>query len=172
MTDEPVIVARIARAHGIHGALILDPETDRPEAIFREGRQLMVVDGPPGAPASIRLAEARPHGGRWLVTVEGIGDRTQAERLRGGDLAVPRSDLPGLEDGGYLLQDLLGAALVEAGETLGTVRDVYDLPAGPMLSVDVEGRERLVPFDPGLVLSVDLEAGAIHVELPEGLLDI
>jgi len=172
VTDRPVIVARIARAHGIHGVLLLDAETDHPEALFREGRRLLVVGGAPAAPSSIRLTGARPHGARWMVTVEGIGDRTAAERLRGGNLAVPRSELPHLDEGGYLLGDLVGAALVETGERLGTVRDVYDLPAGPMLSVDVEGRERLVPFDPGFVVSVDLDAREIHVELPEGLLDI
>jgi len=172
VTDEPVIVARIARAHGIHGALLLDAETDHPEALFREGQRFRVLSGPPGAPDSVRLTDARPHGGRWLVTLEGVADRTAAERLRGGDLAVPRSELPHMDEGGYLLRDLVGAALVEGGETLGTVRDVYDLPAGPMLSVDVEGRERLVPFDAGFVVSLDLEAGAIHVELPEGLLEI
>ncbi len=172
MTDEPVIVARIARAHGIHGALLLVGETDRPEALFQAGRRLLIVGDVPDAPPSIRLEAARPHGKRWLVTVEGVPDRTAAERLRGLDLAVPRSELPELDEGDYLLGDLVGLALVEGGRRLGKVTDVYELPAGPMLAVDVDGRERLVPFDAGFVASVDFEAGEIHVELPQGLLEL
>lgn len=169
--DEPVIVARIARAHGIHGGLLLDVETDFAEALFQPGQRLRVV-GKDHAMEVATLTEARPHSGRWLVRVEHISDRTAAETLRGASLAVPRSALPELPEDGYLLNDLIGMRVFEDGESIGSITDVYDFPSGPMLAVDVDGRERMIPFQPEIVDAVDAKDGKVHVTLPKGLLDV
>ncbi len=172
MDDEPVVVARIARAHGIHGGLLLAPETDHAKELFVPGRVLSVLDPPPGSPGRLTIAEASPHQARWRIRVEEIGDRTLAESLRGAWVAVAREELPALGEGEYFLHDLVGLRVEEEGRLLGTVDDVYELPAGPMLAMEAGGRERLIPFHPEMVREVDLEAGVIRVELPEGLLDL
>jgi 16S rRNA processing protein RimM len=176
MSDEPVIVARVARAHGIRGGLLLDSETDAPEALFRKGRRLRVAGAPedavPGRPREIELVDAQPHAGRWLVTVREVSDRTTAETLRGATLTVPRGELPEFSDEAFLLHDLIGLSVVQGDRVLGEIRDVYDLPAGPMLSVRVEGRDRLIPFDEQFVIEVDFDEERVLVELPEGLLDL
>jgi len=169
--DDPVIVARVARAHGLHGGLLLDAETDTPEALFQTGRRLRVV-GVAGAPPEVELTNAQFHSGRWLVAVAGVSDRTAAERLRGAHLTVLRSELPDFPDDGLLLHDLIGMTVVEGETELGEIRDVYDMPQGPMLAVDIEGRERLIPYDEPFVTRVDPDAGTVVVELPAGLLDI
>jgi len=187
MSDAPVIVARIARPHGIRGGLLLEAETDHAEALFRAGRRLHLIDartdtggradatgragGTPPPPA-LTLQTARLHGGRWLVEVREVADRTVAERLRGARLAVPREELPELPDGGYLLHDLIGMSVCEADMTIGVIREVYDQPGAPLLALDVDGRERLIPFEAELVVELDFEAGEVHMKLPDGLLDI
>ena len=201
MSDAPVIVARIARPHGIRGGLLLEAETDHAEALFRAGRRLDLIDagagarpgaGPradarPGAgaragagagaggalrPRALTVETARLHGGRWLVEVREVADRTAAEELRGARLGVPREELPELPDGGYLLHDLIGMSVCEAEMTIGVIREVYDQPGAPLLAVDDAGRERLIPFEADLVVELDFEAGEIHMKLPAGLLDI
>ncbi len=172
MDDESVVVARIARAHGIHGGLLLAPETDHAEELFVPGRVLSVLDPPPAAPARLTIVEASPHQARWRIRVEEIADRTVAESLQGVYVAVGREELPALEEGEYFLHDLVGLQVEEEGRPLGTIGDVYELPAGPMLAVEADGREWLIPFRPEMVREVDLEAGVVRVELPEGLLDI
>ena len=185
MSDAPVIVARIARPHGIRGGLLLEAETDHAEALFQAGRRLRLIDAPPGATAqagdraagalqlrALTLETARLHGRRWLVEVREVADRTAAEGLRGARLGVPREELPELPDGGYLLHDLIGMSVCEADRTIGVVRDVYDQPGAPLLALDVDGHERLVPFEAELVVALDFEAREVHMKLPAGLLDI
>ena len=175
MSDAPVIVARIARPHGIRGGLLLDAETDHAEALFQAGRRLQLIDQGADAalpPAALTVETARLHGGRWLVEVREVADRTAAERLRGARLGVPREELPDLPDGGYLLHDLIGMSVCEEDTTIGVIREVYDQPGAPLLALDVDGRERLVPFDAELVVELDFEAGEVHMKLPAGLLDI
>lgn len=175
MSDAPVIVARIARPHGIRGGLLLEAETDHAEALFQAGRRLHLIDqGAAGAPPprALTVETARLHGGRWLIEVREVADRTAAERLRGARLAVPREALPELPDGGYLLHDLIGMSVREEDTTIGVIREVYDQPGAPLLALDVDGRERLIPFEAELVVELDFEAGEIHMTLPAGLLDI
>jgi len=172
VSDEPVIVARVARAHGIRGGLLIDAETDAPEALFQKGRRLQVVQDGGERPAEIEIVEAKPHGVRWIMTAVGVLDRTAAERLRGAVLTVPRSELPDFDEDSFLLHDLIGLSVVEGGQILGEIRDVYDLPAGPMLSVRVEGRDRLIPLDEAFVTEIDFDARCVVVALPEGLLDL
>ena len=181
MSDAPVIVARIARPHGIRGGLLLEAETDRAEALFRAGRRLHLIDGDTDAgaraggalqPRALTLETARLHGRRWLVEVREVADRTAAEGLRGARLAVPREELPDLPDGGYLLHDLIGMSVCEDGVAIGVIREVYDQPGAPLLALDVGGRERLIPFEAELVVELDFEAGEVRMKLPAGLLDI
>ena len=101
-----------------------------------------------------------------------VADRNAAETLRGARLGVPREELPELPDGGYLLHDLVGMSVCDAGETIGVVRDVYDQPGAPLLALDVSGRERLVPFQADLVEDLDFRLGVVHMTLPAGLLEI
>jgi len=173
VSSEPVVVARVTRPHGINGGLLLHPETDHPSELFVPGRELRLVEPPEGLPAALTITEAAPHGRGWRMLTEEIADRTAAERFRGVHLAVPHEELPELEENEYFLHDLVGLRVEEAdGRELGSVRDVYDGPSGPLLAVEVEGRDRLLPFLPEFVLEVDLEAGLIRVSLPAGLLDI
>ena len=173
MSDAPVIVARIARPHGIRGGLLLEAETDHAEALFQAGRRLQLIDaGGAPPPRALTLETARLHGGRWLVEVREVADRTVAEGLRGARLAVPREELPELPDGGYLLHDLIGMSVCEGDTTIGVIREVYDQPGAPLLALDVDGRERLVPFEADLVVDLDFEAGEVRMKLPAGLLDI
>ena len=181
MSDAPVIVARIARPHGIRGGLLLEAETDRAEALFHAGRRLHLIDAgasagaPAGAtlqPRALTLETARLHGRRWLVEVREVTDRTAAEGLRGARLAVPREELPDLPDGGYLLHDLIGMSVCEDGVAIGVIREVYDQPGAPLLALEVGGRERLIPFEAELVVALDFETGEVRMKLPAGLLDI
>lgn len=169
MSGAPVIVARIVRPHGIRGGLLLQAETDHAEALFEAGRRLQLVDSDARA---LTLETARPHSGRWLVEVREVADRTAAEGLRGARLGVPRDELPDLPQGGYLLHDLIGMSVCEAGATIGVIREVYDQPGAPLLALEVGGRERLIPFQADLVVELDLDAGEVHMTLPAGLLDI
>ena len=170
IADTSVIVARIVRAHGTEGRLVLNAETDYAETLFQPGRRLLVVGGS-STVTTVTVAHAQLHGTRWLMVTDEITDRTAAKKLCGASLSVLREELPNLGEDGYLLHDLIGMAVLEDEKAIGTISEVYDLPAGPMLGVDIEGREQLIPFEKGIVERVGIERGMVHVSLPAGLLD-
>jgi len=99
-----------------------------------------------------------------VAKLAGCGDRDAAERLRGADVAVPRSELGDAGEGAYYRSDLVGLAVVdEGGSTLGEVESFFD--TGPTSVMVVKGeRERMIPFVPEYVKAVDPVARRITVD--------
>jgi 16S rRNA processing protein RimM len=54
-----------------------------------------------------------------------------------------------------------------AGAPLGEVTDILDKPANDVYVVGRGDRELLVPAVSGVVVSIDLEAGRMVVDIPE-----
>lgn len=168
-----IVVGRIARAHGLGGELFLQVETDHAEEVFAPGRELEVEDPRPGLPGRLTVTRARPQPRGWLLGVEEVLDRTMAEQYAGRYVTLAREELRDLAEDEYFLHDLLGLRVEdEEGRPLGSVDEVYEAPAGPILGVIAGRRERLVPFRREIVLEVDLEAGRVRVRPPPGLLEL
>ena len=58
------------------------------------------------------------------------------------------------------------------GSQLGVISDVVHLPGQDLLSIDVNGRDVLIPFVAGFVPLVDPAGGRVVVTPPEGLLEM
>jgi 16S rRNA processing protein RimM len=166
-----LVVGRIAKAHGVAGEVSVDVRTDNPDERFAIGSTL---DTEPVEHGPLTVERARWHAGRLLVGFSSVSDRSAAEELRGTMLVVDSatSGLTG-DDDDYWDHDLIGLVVETAdGTSLGPVTDVLHPPGPDLLSIDVAGQDVLVPFVASIVPVVDLAAGRIVVDPPEGLLDL
>jgi 16S rRNA processing protein RimM len=166
--DELVVVGRIGPPHGVRGAVVVQPFTDSPDERFAPGSTLQ-TNG-----QTLTVAWSRWQGSRLIVAFAGIAHRDAAHALHGTELLVPAGSRTALNDPDEFYDtDLIGlTATTVDGTALGPVRDVVHAPAGDYLAVEVDGRERLVPFVAAIVLSVDVTGGRVVVDPPEGLLDL
>jgi 16S rRNA processing protein RimM len=123
-----------------------------------------------GEPAIRRVLEARPQGRLWAVKIEGVLDRAAAEALVGAEVLAAREDLGEAGEDRHWWTDLEGLPVVTAaGEALGVVTGLLETGGVDVLVVTGGGRERLVPLAP--YVEVDLTAGRVVVDPPEGLLE-
>jgi 16S rRNA processing protein RimM len=165
-----LVVGRIGRAHGVKGEVSVEVRTDDPDRRYAPGSALVTE---PAERGPLTVLAAREHHGRLLVRFDGIDDRTAAEALRGTLLVVDSAEVGDTEDGEWWDHDLVGlVALTPDGATLGTVTDVVHVPGAPLLAIDHDGREVLVPFVTAIVPEVDVAGGRVVVDPPEGLLDL
>jgi 16S rRNA processing protein RimM len=125
-------------------------------------------------PATLTVASARVHSGRWLLTFEEVADRTAVETLRGTRLLLEVRARRILDDpDDFYDSDLTTLqARTPAGDAIGPVTDVVHGPAGDYLVIVIDGREHLVPFVAALVPTVDVGGGYLVVDAPEGLFDL
>lgn len=164
--DEPtIVVGVVTKAHGVRGEVTVENRSDNPDR-WVSGAVVFTEDG-----RTLTVATLRPHGGRLLVTFDGVEDRTQAEALRGRALVVPRSWLPELPAGQWWPDQIEGCeVLTDAGRALGRVTEVIPNPANDLwVAVDDEGVETLVPALADLLLDVDVEQKRILVRDVPGL---
>ncbi|HEX8004506.1 MAG TPA: ribosome maturation factor RimM [Mycobacteriales bacterium] len=165
-----LVVGRIGHAHGIKGEVSVEVRTDDPDRRYAEG-SVLATDPPERGPLTVETARA--HHGRLLVRFAEVDDRNAAEALRGTLLVVDSADVGEPGEGEYWDHELVGlAALTPDGATLGRVTDVIHVPGAPLLALDVDGREVLVPFVAAIVPDVDVAGGRLVVDPPAGLLDL
>lgn len=174
MAPELLIVGRVRRAHGIRGDVVVEAITDDPEDIFAPGRELFVgtVDGerdPHGR--TVRVAQAHPFKGGFIVHFDEIADRTEAELWRNRFLLMSAAETTPARDDEIYLHDLPGMRVVlQSGEEVGVVTDYYELPQGITLDVERAGRSVLIPYD-RVVTRIDRDERRLWIDPPLGLLD-
>ncbi len=163
-----ICVARIGAAHGTGGEVRLWPFTARAEDVAAYG-PLQTADGT----RAFEIEALRPGKDFWVARLKGVTDRAAAERLRNTDLYVPRERLPALEAEEFYHADLIGLRVEDkAGGAIGVVTAVHNFGAGDILEIapTAGGETVMVPFSTAVVPSVEVAAGRIVVEMPEGLL--
>ncbi len=152
-------VGRIIKAHGLRGQVIIDLWTDRLERLA-PGAVLFTDRGP------ITVSRAARHQDRFLVTLEGVERREDAESWRGAVLSAPRIDDGGDDDVVVWIDDLFGAVVYDVrGRAHGVVVEVEANPASDLLVLDSGA---LVP----LTFVTAVEANVrIDVDVPDGLFE-
>lgn len=166
-----LVVARFGAPHGVRGEVRLKSFTEDPMAVLDYG-PLTAADG-----RRFDLKSARPAAGKspdmLVVTVAGIGDRNDAERLNNLELGIARASLPEpVEDDDFYHADLIGLAAETAdGAALGTIVAIHNHGAGDLLEIAPPGAPSLLlPFTRAVVPEIDLKGGRIVVDPPPGLL--
>jgi 16S rRNA processing protein RimM len=167
--EELLLVGRVARAHGIRGQVIVNPETDFVEDRFRVGHVLLV--GPEDRPVPRRITEARVQQGRPVVALEGIATMNDANELAGLDIWLPASSIPPLPEGTFYRHDLVGCEVRASGRAVGKVVAVNGPIDRSHLVVEGQRGEILIPLVDHICVKVDPANGVIEVNPPEGLLE-
>jgi 16S rRNA processing protein RimM len=157
-----VTVGRIVSAHGVKGAVKVQPLSDFP-ARFKSGARLWLK----GAP--VRVRESRWQGRNLFLQLEGIDTRNDAEALAGEELLVPEA-APLNEEGVYYQHDILGMQVRDLeGEVLGEVTDIFSTGSNDVYVIRGERGELLLPALDDVVREVDIASKTMTVELMEGL---
>lgn len=191
--DSFVWLARIRRTQGRKGEVFAEILTDFPER-FAERRRLWLLSegslaGPrhrrPGvgqsalpSPREVELKHHWLHKGGVVLHFVGVDSITDAERLAGLIVAVPRGERVALADDEVYIGDLIGCTLVDVARAdapvvVGPIENV-ERAAGtaPMLIVQGARGEVLIPFAKIYLRKVDLDARRVEMALPEGLTDL
>jgi 16S rRNA processing protein RimM len=167
MPAERVCVGAIAGSFGVKGEVRLKSFCTEPADIASYG-PLYTEDGS----RSFKITLTRPVAGGLGARLSGVATKEQADALKGVSLYVDREKLPPAADDEFYHADLIGLQAVDpGGVALGTVRAIHNHGAGDLIEVLGPGMKAalLVPFTRAAVPTVDIAAGRIIVDLPEGL---
>jgi 16S rRNA processing protein RimM len=162
----------IAQAHGLRGELRVHLFNADSESLLRVRRVYLRHRGIQEL-HEYAIVNTRSHIKGILLTLEGIADRTSAEKLRGSEVCLKADELPKLPRDQCYLYQLEGLPVhnTHNGELLGRVIGVQPSSAQDLLVVSYQQREVLVPITPSIVTKIDIELGRIEVDPLPGLFD-
>lgn len=184
--DPFLAIARIAKTQGRRGEVSAEILTDFP-ARFQEMREAFLANGPTGTEAAepVKIENAWPHKGRIILKFSGVDSISEAARLVGRHLLIPREERMPLPAHHYYLWELKGCRVITEREgverEVGIVTEVESTGGAGLLHVartdgrgghDGRAREALIPLAQAICTRIDPAARVIVIDPPEDLLDL
>jgi 16S rRNA processing protein RimM len=150
--DDFVPLCRILRPHSLGGDVIIHAYHD-PKTLMGYGTLTTATGN------TFMIKKSRPQGKGWVLHLEGLSNRNDAETLRGFELGVARSRLPVLDEDTWYHTDLIGSVVVDedSGDILGRVMAVQNYGAGDFFDIQTPtGGEVTLPLIKDAVVDIRL----------------
>ena len=164
-----VIMGHVIGPFGIYGWIKVYPYTEYIDGLMEYPSWWLSKENDEWQ--EVQVVTGHNNGSTLSAKLKEYTDRTQALKLKGMQIAIPRDQLPVLpEEGecGYYWSDLIGANVVNLkNEELGKVIGLFETGANDVLRIQYIGKEKkeiLIPFIEQAVIKVDLKLSRIIVD--------
>ena len=182
MDQEWLEIGKIVAPQGLKGEMRVISTSDFPER-FEEPGERWLKDLKGNSPQKVQLLKGRFLPGKklYIIQLAEVKGRDHAEALRGYKLLVAKDDIPDLIEDEYHVSDLIDLEVYNKknSQVIGRVINIFTA-GNDLLEVELEEvntplsspRRVFIPFVKQIVPMVDVKAGRLEINPPEGLLDI
>lgn len=158
-----VVMGRIVAAQGLLGWVKVQAFTEHLDTLIDYDTWQIGNDNHPWQ--EVQILECKLHTKVLVAKLDGINDRTAAEKCKGLLVAVPRSSLPKEGADEYYWSDLIGMSVFNLeNEYLGKVDHLLDMGANDILCVQNDKVEVLIPFLKHVIQQVNQQEKLIRVD--------
>ncbi len=165
------LLGNVTKTRGYKGELVLFLDVTKPneyallESVFVELNGMLT-------PFFIEQIKIQ-NNNRAHVFFEQINTEEEALKLKGKSLYLPLKFLPNLSGNEFYDHEVPGFEVVDAEHgVIGVVVQIIDLPSNPLLQIDKDGVEILVPLQKETVRQVDRALKQLHIQSPPGLIEL
>ena len=172
--DKWMCIGKFVAPQGLKGDIRIKPSSDFPERFTKPGTRW--IQKTKELPREITLIKGTPIPGKsiYVLSIEGISNRSSAEKIIGWNLVIPVSNRPNLNDDEYHYFDLIGLE-VRRGPKKTLIGYVTDLIKGgnDLLEIElIEGKKVLVPFVKEIVPKIEIKEKWLLINPPPGLFEL
>jgi len=167
MSEDFVLIAHVRKPRGLKGDVFIKTYTFDDKRFLKLKKVLVRLANGDMSERTIQSAQILPNG--VTIKIQGVDDCNAAELLRSAELLIPESERPKLPKGRAYYDQIIGMNVVDddTGSSIGSVKNVLDMPAGDVFVLDLNGVEHLVTNAGEEVRSIDVEKKEIRVRLLE-----
>ncbi len=161
-------IGQLIKTSGNHGELILQLSQIESENITHWESIFLLIEG---GLVPFFITDIRPKAQHSaFILLQDIDTPESAERLVGCPCYVASVFV---EENEEFTAELIGYAIFNGETFVGEVVDIEPMPQNPLLIVENdEGQAFSLPIHEDLIISLDEEKKHLHLDLPEGLLDL
>ena len=151
--DDLILVGAISCAKGLKGEVLIKYFAQNP-SVFKNYSYIFI--GPLRAKYSINRCTSQKE--NISVTFNEINDRTEAEKLKGQEIFIEKTQLKDLNEDEWYHQDLIGLKVETLeGKKLGIIKAIYNFGAGDILEIKLTNNKiEMIPFNKDFVLDIIL----------------
>lgn len=152
--------------HGIKGGLVFTLFNSE-DSVLKKGHKILLKQADK-EPKSWVITDIS-FGNKVIVYLEGIKDRTDAEKLLPFSIYFPRESFPEIDESQYYLTDLVGLEVFdhESKKRLGKVLGFFENKHQVILSLVINGEKMDLPFIENFFPIIDLKEKRVEINLPE-----
>lgn len=111
---------------------------------------------------------------KLLISIQGVNTYESGKKLLEMGVFIAPENLIYENDNSYYISDIIGCEVYnnESNKYLGTINDVYSLPANDVWIVKTQDGELPIPVIDDVIIDVDIQNKKIMINLIPGLLDL
>ena len=171
LKEDCFFLGTIVGKYSFKGEILAKLDADQPESYLNI--QSILVDTPQGLVPYFINRSLLHKSSLLRIKFEGVDSESEAEALLKKDLFLPLEMLPPLSGNQFYYHELTGFYAIDQFDApIGTVKTVNDSGPQPLFVIDADGTEILIPVHDNFIHHLDRKEKKIHLNLPEGLLDI
>jgi 16S rRNA processing protein RimM len=162
----------ITKKIGHDGRVNLSLETDTPNAYIKTESVFLEIHGKL-VPFFITAFRLQPSS-QAHIKFEDIDTVEDAESLVGVEAFLPLTMLPPLKGNKFYYHEVIGFTIVDqlSASTAGIIAEVSENGPNDLFILDSSGDEILIPVAEDWIIKVDRQNRQIHMNLPEGLIEV
>ena len=169
MAESLLEIGDIVGTHGLRGDLKVRLKSGDPDLLLTLEHVYLRL--PTGKVSNLAITRQILHKGRVLLRLRGYDSIDSAESIIGSQVLLAEDMLPDLGEDEYYWGQLEGLQVIDQQQgEVGTLRDLISTAAHDTYVVNGCFGEILIPAVHQFILGIDLQAGIMRVDLPDGLI--
>jgi len=172
--DKWMLIGEIVAPQGLRGDIRIKPSSDFPERFTKPGKRWIQKANELPTEITLKKGTMIPGKSIYVLSIDGVSNRTSAEEIIGWKLVIPVDSRPTLSKEEYHYFDLIGLE-ARRGPKKTLIGYVTDLINGgnDLLEIElVEGKKVLVPFVKEIVPEIKINEKWLLINPPPGLLEL
>lgn len=118
------------------------------------------------------ILSSRIHGSKLVVAFKDVSVQ-EANMLVGKQMYLPLDMLEPLSGNQFYFHEVIGFEVFDKDKgDLGHIQEIIDNNAQPIMSINSNGTEILIPLTDSIIKKVDRQNRSFFIQAPEGLIDI
>ena len=172
-----LVIGIITSSHGVAGKLNIKSLSDFKERFTKPGKRWIQKNEEEPIPYNLISGFQKPGKDSFIIALEGIKDRNEADNLKRYKLLVKNNDIPKLKDNEFHLNQLIDLEVkLNIENKLKVIGKVVDLITENnnliVIRLNKNNRNVLIPFVKEIVTTIDKNKKYLIIDPPKGLLDL
>lgn len=164
-------LGKIVRKYSFKGEVIIKLDTDEPE--LYANIDAVFIDLPNSFLPFFIVKSLLQKGNQLRVKFEDISTEKDAESILKRDVYLPLNLLPKLTGNKFYYHEVIGFTIEDTNfGKVGTLKGINDSTAQPLFEIKNNDTEILIPMIDDFIKKVDRKKKTIHIEVPEGLIEM